>query len=75
MDTLASQPRYTGSMADESSRRINRLAKKARALDNMILKAAKMQKQIVEEIRRIGAEDKPVRSQHMTKTAKARRLR
>jgi hypothetical protein len=62
-------------MADESSRRINRLAKKARALDNMILKAAKMQKQIVEEIRRIGAEDKPARSQRMTKTPKARRSR
>jgi hypothetical protein len=51
------------------------LQRKARALDNMILKAAKMQKQIVEEIRRIGAEDKPVRSQRMTKTPKARRSR
>ena len=61
-------------MPDENTRRINRLARKARALDNMIVKAAKMQKQIVEEIRQIGADDKPARRQRMTKARKLPRF-
>jgi len=59
-------------MADDSSRRINRLAKRARELDNMTAKAAKMQKKIVEEIRQIGTGDKPTRRQRMSKTPKPR---
>ena len=56
-------------MADESRRRLERLAKRAKALDNMIIKAAKMQKRIVDEIRQIGKADRP-RRQRMTRTPK-----
>ncbi len=45
-------------MTDESSRRLERLAQRAKELDNMIVKAAEMQKRIVEDIRRIGQADK-----------------
>jgi hypothetical protein len=54
-------------MADENARRVERLAKRAKELDNMIMKAAKMQKRIVDEIRQIGIADRP-RRQRMTKT-------
>jgi hypothetical protein len=59
---------------DNSRRRINRLAKKARALDNMIVKAAKMQKELVEEIRKIGTNDKLAPRQRMTKARKLPRF-
>jgi hypothetical protein len=61
-------------MADnrDSTRRLNRLAKRAKALDDMIAKAAQMQKEIVEEIRRIGAGDR-LRRQRITRTPKPRR--
>jgi hypothetical protein len=45
-------------MTDESSRRLDRLAQRAKELDNMIVKAAEMQKRIVEDIRRIGQADR-----------------
>jgi hypothetical protein len=61
-------------MADDSSLRINRLAQRAKRLDEMIQKAAEMQKHIVEEIRRIGQGDKVAR-QRATATPKARRKR
>jgi hypothetical protein len=50
---------------NDESARINRLAKRAKELDDMIAKAAKMQKRIVEEIQRIGVRDR-VRKQRMT---------
>ena len=43
-------------MADDATRRLNRLAERAKKLDDVIRKAAQMQKQIVEEIRRIGTD-------------------
>jgi hypothetical protein len=45
-------------MTDESARRLERLAQRAKELDNMIVKAAEMQKRIVDDIRRIGQADK-----------------
>jgi hypothetical protein len=57
---------------DESARRLNRLADEAKELDDMIAKAAKMQKRIVEEIRRIGLRDH-IKRQRMSATSKARR--
>ena len=56
-------------MADDSSRRLNRLAERAKKLDDVIQKAAQMQKRIVEEIRQLGTHDKPVHHQ-LTKTPK-----
>ena len=58
-------------MRDDSVQRLNRLAERAKKLDHMIQKAAKMQKQIVEEIRRVGAGDK-VKAQGATPTPNAR---
>jgi hypothetical protein len=57
---------------DESARRLKRLAERAKELDDMIAKAAKMQKKIVEEIQRIGLRDH-IRKQRMSSTLKARR--
>ena len=57
---------------DESARRLKRLAERAKELDDMIAKAAKMQKKIVEEIQRIGLRDH-IRKQRMSATLKARR--
>ena len=56
-------------MTDESSRRLERLAQRAKELDNMIVKAAEMQKRIVEDIRRIGQADK-LTGQHTTAAPK-----
>ena len=47
------------------SARIRRLAKRAKDLDDMIARAAKMQKRIVEEIERIGLRDR-IKTQRMT---------
>ena len=58
-------------MPDDSIQRLNRLAERAKRLDDMIQKAAKMQKQIVEDIRRIGVGDK-VKTQRATRTPSAR---
>jgi hypothetical protein len=58
-------------MAHDDDRRIDRLAKRAKELDDVIAKAAKMQKRIVEEIRRIGVRDR-FRKQPMSPTRKAR---
>jgi hypothetical protein len=41
-------------MSDDNIERLNRLAERAKKLDDLIQSAAKMQKQIVEEIRRIS---------------------
>lgn len=46
--------------------------KRAQDLDDMIAKTAKMQKRIVEEIKRIGMRDR-LKRQRMTATRKARR--
>jgi hypothetical protein len=48
-------------MTDDNLRRLNRLAQRAKQLDDMIQKAAKMQKKIVESIQRIGKADKVTR--------------
>ena len=57
---------------DGSKRRINRLARRAKELDDMIERAAKMQKHIVEEIRQIGQGDRMTR-QRLTPIPKARK--
>jgi hypothetical protein len=60
-------------MASDSSRRLDRLAKRAKQLDDAIQKAAQMRKRIVEEIRRIGKADKgrlDVRAQHRRLSAR-----
>ena len=59
-------------MADDNSRRIDRLAEEAKELDDMIAKAAKMQKRIIEEIVRLGQRDR-VMKQRASATVKARR--
>lgn len=59
---------------DGAKQRIDRLARRAKALDDMIQRAAKMQKRIVEEIRQIGRADK-VTAQRSTPIPKARRKR
>ena len=59
-------------MANDDSSRIDRLAKRAKELDDMIAKTAKMQKRIVEEIRRIGQRDRLMK-QRASATLKARR--
>jgi hypothetical protein len=61
-------------MTNESTRRLDRLAKRAKQLDDVIKKAAEMQKRIVEEIRRIGVADKPAR-QRMSVSDRRRRRR
>jgi hypothetical protein len=58
-------------MANDDDR-INRLAKRAKELDDLIAKTAKMQKKIVEEIRRLGQRDKLIR-QRASAIPKARR--
>ena len=58
--------------SDDSARRLNRLAQRAKELDDMITKAAKMQKGIVEEIRRIGLRD-TLRKQRMSRPRAGRR--
>ena len=57
---------------DESARRINRLTKRAKELDDMIARAAKMQKRIMEEIQRLSVRDH-FRKQRMSATMKVRR--
>ncbi len=57
---------------DHDRRRLERLARRAKALDNMILKAAQMQKKIVTEIKNIGLGDKLARRQPMTKARRRR---
>jgi hypothetical protein len=47
-----------GHMSDDSFRRLDRLATRAKKLDDVIKRAAEMQKQIVEEIRQIGRADR-----------------
>ena len=47
-------------MADDAASRLNRLAERAKKLDDVIQKAAQMQKRIVEEIRRIGTDTRQV---------------
>jgi hypothetical protein len=63
-------------MGDDSSRRrqIDRLAERAKQLDDMIQKAAAMQKKIVKEIQRIGTGDRVV-NRAPTKTPNGRRKR
>ena len=56
----------------DSARTIDRLAKRAKELDDMIARAAKMQKRIVAEIQRIGKRDR-VAKQRMSATIKSRR--
>ena len=60
-------------MADDSSDHINRLAKRAKELDDMIAKTAKMQKRIVEEIRRLGQKDKFAKQRASNTLARRRR--
>jgi hypothetical protein len=48
-------------MTDENVKRLNRLAERAKQLDDMIQKTAKMQKKIVEAIQRLGNNDKVTR--------------
>jgi uncharacterized protein YdcH (DUF465 family) len=50
-------------MTDDDARRFERLAERAKQLDDVIKKAAEMQKHIVEEIRQIGQAQrlKPIR--------------
>jgi hypothetical protein len=57
---------------DDNARRIDRLVKRAKELDDMIAKAAKMQKRIVEEIQRIGTGDR-ISKQRMSSAPKGRR--
>ena len=57
---------------EDGARQLERLAKRAHDLDDMIAKTAKMQKRIVEEIKRIGMRDR-LKRQRMTATRKARR--
>ena len=65
--------RHDWQMADDdSSRRIDRLAKRAKELDDMIAKTAKMQKRIIEEIVRLGQRDH-VMKQRASSPLKARR--
>jgi hypothetical protein len=45
-------------MAAEDTRRIERLAERAKKLDDIIKKAAEMQKKIVDEIQQIGRGDR-----------------
>jgi hypothetical protein len=45
-------------MTTADQRRLDRLARRAKQLDDVIQKAAQMQKQIVEQIRRIGVADR-----------------
>jgi hypothetical protein len=59
-------------MADDSDR-VDRLAKRAKELDDMIAKAAKMQKRIIEEILRIGQRDHLTKQRVSAATLKARR--
>ena len=60
-------------MDDDGARRrqINRLAERARQLDDMIQRAAAMQKKIVKEIQRIGTGDRVVK-RAPTRTPNAR---
>ena len=59
-------------MTDENVRRLNRLAERAKQLDDMIQKAAKMQKKIVDAIQRLGTADKVTR-QRATRVPRARK--
>lgn len=59
-------------MTEDTVRRIERLAARAQKLDLVIKRAAKMNKQIVDEIRRLSARDRMV-SQRMTATLKRKR--
>ena len=61
-------------MADDSYRRIERLANEAKRLDDVIQKAAQMQKRIVEELKQIGKKDKLTR-QRSTRTPRPKRRR
>ena len=57
---------------DGAKRRIDRLARRAKELDDMIQRAAKVQKRIVEEIRQIGLSDR-MTAQPSTPIPRARR--
>jgi hypothetical protein len=60
-------------MADDASKkRLDPLAQRAKELDDVIQRAAAIQKRIVEEIRQIGLADKPNNLQP-TQTPKPRR--
>lgn len=56
---------------DDDSRRIDRLARHAKELDDEIVSTTKMQKQIGEEIGRVGQKDK-LTKQHVSATPKTR---
>ena len=62
-------------MAIADDKRIDQLARRAKELDDMIAKAAKMQKRIVEEIRRIGQKDKFAKQRASNTLARRRRKR
>jgi hypothetical protein len=47
---------------DDGAQRLKRLAARARQLDDMIQKAAQMQKRIVDEIEKIGVDRKLVKT-------------
>ena len=59
-------------MTDDNAQRLKRLAERAKTLDDAIRRAAQMNKQIVEEIRRLGERDK-LKAQRPTSTPKPRR--
>jgi len=59
---------------NEDAARIQRLAKRAKELDDLIAKTAKMQKRIVEEIRRLGMRDR-LRKQRMTSSRRRKKPR
>jgi hypothetical protein len=60
-------------MASDDNR-LDRLARRAKELDDMIAKTAKMQKKIVEEIQRIGKRDRLMK-QRASATPRTRRRR
>ena len=59
-------------MTDDNLRRLNRLAARAEQLDDMIQKAAQMQKKIVDALQELGKEDK-LKQQRMTRTRRSRK--
>ena len=58
-------------MSDDNAQRLKRLAERAKKLDEAIQRAAQMNKQIVDEIRRLGERDR-LKAHRATRTPRAR---
>jgi len=60
-------------MPGDAKRRLDELARRAQQLDDLIQRAAEIQKQVIEEIKNIGRPDALVRQPRLTRSDRRRK--